>query len=186
MRRPRLIFHPVNIADTVSDTSGLIQALKNIGFIDQSLDTPNAYLPGNDFLSLITFLGCSPHINLHPDDGDNFCAISISTICTQATNLGYTSTAKAKCPHCGAAIKNWKNIENWQLADTLFECEKCGKEARMHELKWREKSGYGHSSIAVMNIHPHEAVPADKLLNTLADATGFKWIYCYADNEETI
>ena len=51
------------------------------------------------------------------------------------------------------------------------------------DLKWRQQGGYGRFSISIANIHPHEAVPAEKIFQTLKNITGFEWTYFYANNE---
>ena len=88
-----------------------------------------------------------------------------------------------KCPHCKNKIKNWKNTDNWQAANSEITCNKCNTRSTLTDLKWRQQGGYGRFNISIANIHPHEAVPAEKIFQTLKNITGFEWTYFYANNE---
>ncbi|MCW9014250.1 MAG: hypothetical protein OQL06_10735 [Gammaproteobacteria bacterium] len=184
MSNPRLVLLPKDPSRIPDDIPELQQALTNAGLIDQSLDNADTCLPGDNFLSLLTFLGCSPNINLRPADGKNFCFVAFRPVTQHAVCQGYTSSIFPRCPQCKANIKNWMQINNWQFADTKYHCKECATETTMLQLKWRQKSIYGRFSIIIANIHPHEAVPSEKLLTTLATATGFSWTYFYANNED--
>ena len=179
---PRLILHPKYINDAPEDISILISLLTDINLISGAQDNSQHYLPGNEFIQLITFLGCSPEINLSPEDGDKYCYITISDIASDAQCLGHTATVKPKCPKCRAKLDNWQQVENWQSAKTHINCNKCGETFPMHKLKWRQEAGYARFIISVANIHPHEAVPSENLLIALERLTGFEWNYCYVTN----
>lgn len=182
MNSARIIFCPKNLQDSPKDISAIVDALQQINLIDNAFEN-NKYYTGKDFLSLLTFLGCSPNINLSPDDGDHYCYIEFSQIKHHPEILGYTTSVSPRCPNCKHKIKTWQNINNWQLANTKLVCEACDHSYAISDLKWRQEGGYGLFSISIMNIHPHEAVPSDKLLQTLQNATNFEWNYFYANNE---
>ncbi len=158
----------------------MTQCLQSSGFISQLEIENNTYLPGKDFLNLLTFLGCSPNINLAPEDGDKFCTIRLSEVEDNARCLGYTNTIQPKCPHCKKKIKNWQDNSDWQNASSLLNCDSCGKQSNMYSLKWRQEAGYGRYAIAINHIYPHEAVPSESLLSRLRDTTGFDWQYFYS------
>ena len=68
MNTSKLIFFPDSIDKTINNQA-LLQILINSQFITENKQNNNQYLPGDNFLSLITFLGCSPNINLIPVEG---------------------------------------------------------------------------------------------------------------------
>ena len=75
----QLILCPERPELVPSDTAALLQRLHAIGFIADTLtfEGREHYRPGEDFLQLITFLGCSPVVALGEPGatGDEFCHI---------------------------------------------------------------------------------------------------------------
>lgn len=158
-----------------------IHTLRELGLIASEWQT-NSFLPGDEFIHLLSFLGCAPTIHLHPDDGDQFCHIRIGPITASAKNLGHTATVIPRCPACKHKIREWKNIDDWRQGDTVYTCHECASKQTMGGLRWRQEGGYGRFSLDIAHVHPHEAVPSEKLLSALEQATGFEWIYFYATN----
>ncbi|TNF34946.1 MAG: hypothetical protein EP315_06595 [Gammaproteobacteria bacterium] len=175
---PQLVLYPKSVARAPDDLQHLLAMLKQTGLIADS-DDQACQLPGKDFLNQLTFLGCSPEIQLSPEDGEKFCRISFSNIETKAVCLGHTSSIKPKCPACKKTISNWQQTEDWQQADSLLHCVHCNTDSAMHELKWRHECAYGRFALCIHYIHPHEAVPSETLLEALHRITGFDWDYCY-------
>ncbi|MDH5485437.1 MAG: hypothetical protein OEY43_09415 [Gammaproteobacteria bacterium] len=184
MPLPRLVLYPGCNSDTKIDVERIKKSLLDIGLIESHINEGMAYLPGKNFLQLLTFLGCSPNINLHPDEGENYCHIYFGELSKDPLCLGHTSSAKPKCPQCKTVIQDWKKNSLWQDGTSLIQCEKCGAENTLNKLKWRREAGYGIFSIMIYNIHPHEAVPAEQLLLQLEKVTAASWDYCYANNSE--
>ncbi len=181
MPHSRLIFYPENLQQAVNRAS-VINALTECEFIQATPCRENHYLPGDQFLSLITFLGCSPNINLSPDMGDNHCYISLLEDSDSAYCLGHTRTAKPKCPDCTRRISSWESVD-W-MENTLCTCDKCNSQHHYAELNWKQECGFARGGFSVAHIYPHEAVPGDTLLKILHQHTGFTWQYCYANNPE--
>jgi hypothetical protein len=182
MTQARLIICPKSPLDSPTKTTDIKQTLTDIGLITDEFK-PGTYYAGDNFISLITFLGCSPNIQLTPEDGDHFCSVNISEVTSLSQLLGYCKSISPKCPHCKANIKNWKDTALYQLASNLCQCEQCGISSPLSDLKWRQEGGYGRVAISIANIHSHEAVPAEKIFQNLKDTTGFEWTYFYANNE---
>lgn len=180
MSASRLIFFPAN-SHQITDKSTLISALINAQFIDDANHAENHYLPGERFLNLLTFLGCSPNINLQPTQGEQHCFISVIDTSSEVRYLGSTQTSKPKCPHCKKRIADWK-VDNWQQADRICRCDKCQIETPYKDLNWKQECGFARCGFEVASIYPHEALPSDQLLDSLNKATGFNWDYCYANN----
>ncbi len=180
MNISKLIFFPAAINSTVS-IKELLHSLIDSDFINSDTDKENHYLPGERFLNLITFLGCSPNINLCPTEGESHCFISIIDTSEQATCVGYTDTVNPKCPYCTKRIANWK-IANWQMPGEICTCDKCQQQTPYAELSWKHECGFARCGFTVNHIYPHEAVPTDQLLDLLKDSSGFEWDYCYVNN----
>jgi len=178
MNISKLIFFPRSTSNTINNTK-LLQTLVDLQFISEENTNNNQYLPGDNFLSLITFLGCSPNINLTPVEDESHCFISIIEQRQETVCLGYTQTVKPKCPACKKRINDW-NIAGWQSAGKLCHCDKCHKQTLYSELNWKHECGFARCGFEINHIYPHEAVPTDQLLEKLKQFSGFEWDYCYA------
>ncbi len=179
MPHSRLIFYPASTEQAVDDLI-VLKALQHCGFILPTPHSENHHLPGDEFLSLITFLGCSPNINLTPIEGEKHCYISLLDNRQPAVCLGYTRTARPKCPSCTKRIDNWERLD-WHN-NSLCTCDKCQAQHRYSELNWKQECGFARGGFYIAHIFPHEAVPGDALLKLLEQQTGFSWQYCYANN----
>ena len=180
MTIPKLYFLPSNPVQ-ITDNQQLLETLVSLQLINKEAHSENHYLPGENFLSQITFLGCSPNINLAPVENENHCFISILEHSSKTRCLGHTNTVNPKCPGCKKRIANWKT-ENWKNPGQLCLCDKCSTKHLYAELNWKQECGFARCGFEISHIYPHEAVPTDQLLNALEQASGFKWDYCYANN----
>lgn len=180
MNTSKLIFFPDSIDKTINNQA-LLQILINSQFITENKQNTNQYLPGDNFLSLITFLGCSPNINLIPVEGESHCFISFIEHSQEPLCLGYTQTVNPKCPACKKRIGEWKTT-NWQTAGQLCSCDKCQKQTLYAELNWKHECGFARCGFEIHHIYPHEAVPTDQLLDKLKQFSSFEWTYCYTSN----
>lgn len=180
MSLSKLIFFPADY-NHLTDTQVLLNALLDCDFIGTKPHANNHYLPGENFLSLITFLGCSPNINLQPVEGESHCYISLIKATAKANVLGYTNSLNPKCPACKKRIANWKT-EGWQQAQNMCSCDKCQSTTEYAKLNWKQECGYARCGFEVAHIYPHEAVPTDQLLAVLKSFSGIEWDYCYSNN----
>lgn len=131
--------------------------------------TDNRYATGDRFLSLLTFMGCSPTIELEPQDDKPHCYIEIE----QRDSPCFISGANikpAKCPHCKANITTLKNALN---------CPHCHKKIAPETLNWRKTAFYAANWITIGNIYELEAIPNDHLFTALEEKTGAKWKAAY-------
>ncbi len=176
----KIIFFPASADQSIENN--LIRAtLTEIAFVQPVIGVTFQYLAGERFLSLLTFLGCSPNINLSPSDGENHCSISLLEPSRITKCLGFTQNSQPKCPHCKKRIADWK-VPGWQLQKQLCSCDKCLTDTAYAELNWKHECGFGRCGFEVTHIYPHEAVPTEQLLNALYRASGVQWQYCYANN----
>jgi len=182
MTQARLIICPQSSSDAPVQVSVIKQLLTDMGLLANEFEH-NSYYAGEHFISLVIFLGCSPNIQLSPEDGDAFCYIKMSDVSSHGQHLGHCQSVIPKCPNCKSKITDWKNTDNWQAASSEITCNDCNTRSDLADLKWRQQGGYGRFSISIANIHPHEAVPAEKIFQNLKNMTGFEWTYFYANNE---
>lgn len=176
----KLIFFPDN-PDHLVGNKLIIDTLISTQFINAEIYNDNHYLAGEKFLRLITFLGCSPNINLFPVENDTHCFISLIEQTSQAQYLGYISSVNPKCPNCKKRIANWKT-DSWNKTGEICCCDKCNTQTPYAKLNWKHECGFSRCGFEIAQIYPHEAVPTEQLLNRLEKETGVKWNYCYANN----
>jgi hypothetical protein len=159
----------------------LAAALTRLGFIGAPLEPPARYLIGGHFLSQISFLGCSPAIELSPQEGTQapepggFTHVYLSPTFAEPRFVHDPQTARPICPRCGA------RIEQWQLqrhGDELL-CPQCGNQASLEDYRWRRTAARARLFVSVLNVYPREAIPGDGFLTRLGELTGATWDYAY-------
>ncbi|MFW2372455.1 MAG: hypothetical protein ACN4GM_04985 [Gammaproteobacteria bacterium] len=182
---PRLVIHPKLPTDRPDPVQDVIDALENIGLLGDPDQHNNTYLAGEEFLNLITFLGCSPSVKLSPAEGDHYCYLQINPVSDSVRCLGYTDLVKPQCPSCKQSISHWKQSANWFDGSATKTCELCGVEKPVQSFRWRKEAGFGQFSIHISYIHPHEVVPSDIIFQALQQASGFSWAYFYANNQDS-
>lgn len=153
------------------------------------------YCVGESFLSSITFMGCSPYIELEPPeqlkpcDVANFCFIRIST--TTQANVSYHEEqfeilkTVPRCVHCRKIIPDWpvtaSNLNEVPNNEPLT-CSNCDAVLTRDDLDWRKASGVGNVFIEILNVYLQEAVPTDSFLQQLESISSSKWQYFYTDS----
>lgn len=181
MNDHRLVLYPGNI-DVTLNRQSLIQALRGIGLAgeEHAWQGELHYLPGERFLEMITFLGCSPHIHLAPPEDDSlgseYCHIGLSGFGDQPRFFGGDNVRTPPCPYCKQPLQDWREA----LADTdNFHCGQCGEKLSLAELNWRRSAAYASCALQIWGVHDGEAVPAEALLTMLQQLSGSKWGYFY-------
>lgn len=182
---PRLVFHPKQPMDCPHDLQTVIDALSHIGLLGEAEQQNGTYLLGDEFLRLITFMGCSPSIKLSPAEGEQYCALHINPASDSVRCLGYTDFIKPQCPACKQTITQWKNDPIWFDGSATKTCELCGVKKPVQAFRWRKEAGFGRFSFHIRFIHPHEVVPSDIIFQALQQATDFSWTYFYANNQDS-
>lgn len=146
------------------DLDVLISLLKKLRLVGNFLSR-NHYATGGNFLSLLTFMGCSPNIELEPQDDKPYCTIEIDSS-KHAQFISGKNTKFPPCPHCRSKLDNPT-------------CSNCNKPINPAKLNWRKSAFIASSWIIIGNIYELEAIPNDQLLNVLESETGVKWKYAY-------
>ena len=160
----KLYLYP-NKADFIFDIKELSADLKEIAFIDKPLSI-SRYSVGDKFVSLLTFMGCSPDIELEPQDSSPYCYVELDTRATPRFIAG-SNLKKARCPYCKRAVSS------------PLSCNHCDQALDPSSLNWRKTAFYASSWICIGNIYELEAIPSDYLLNHLHSNTGTVWRGAY-------
>lgn len=173
-----LILHPAD-PHSVPAVEPLIAALERIGFLGDPFDFNGRKhrRPGPEFLQRLTFLGCSPVVSLGEPGatGDEFCHVRLD-IHREPVFVSGANLKPARCPACRARIPGWRELAD--APDTEVVCPECGRRSTATELDWRQSAAYARMLLFVWGIFEGEAVPADRLMATLAEQGG-KWCYGY-------
>ena len=140
----------------------------------------DAFLVGDRFLQLITFMGCSPHIELEPPakGSNDFCHVLIHA-CDAPRLWTGTNTRPPRCPACRKVIDIQVTALLRHRAALPVVCNHCGANHPVDALRWRRDAGFGRVFVEVRSVFPAEAVPVESLLRALAATTGCRWDYFY-------
>jgi Zn ribbon nucleic-acid-binding protein len=190
----KLVLYPAHVDCPAVETAALVTALQTIGLVAAPVchDHANGYRAGDQFLQLVTFLGCSPAIELEPPADPDECARACASgsLChirfwPAQDRIRFRADSRLpapRCPQCRKVENRWPElIERWR-ADaraTQWECRECGYHGRLFDLNFRQRGAFGHSFIDIRGIHPAEAVPGETLLTTLGELSGCDWRYMY-------
>ena len=159
---------PEHVARVLEDT-GLIGAAKNSGEL--------LYRAGEQFLSLITFLGCSPQVSVTEDeatDGQPVCRVRLHDF-ENVQLLESCPPPALRCARCRVPQQRPSSLDY----DQQLSCAKCGESAPLYQFDWRRGAGFGRFFVEIENVFPHEALPADRLISALEALSGSRWNYCY-------
>jgi hypothetical protein len=178
MTNGSLILHPKNPAGNPAPATGLICHLGAVGLLGDPLEPENrVFRVGSRFLQLISFLGCSPYLQLDPpkDGSDNFCHIVVHGPFETPRLLYGEGVHPPRCPGCGAALKGWKE----GVDSDLIRCGACGTNHSPGQIAWGKHAGYGCLFVEIRNIFPGEAIPVAELMSALQDLGLGEWGHFY-------
>ena len=182
MNTPSLMICPDDPFWTPPDDKRLDEFLQLVQLIGPTLDQPMHFLVGERFLDHIAFMGCSPNINLIPDqDNGSFCFVHLQPATDQVEFHHGERTCAPRCPKCRSPINDWQErIVNWQNARlSEWTCARCQFRAAPWQFNWRRSAAFSRCSIIIRNIFPKEAIPQTQLLDALAAHFGIRWHYFY-------
>jgi hypothetical protein len=183
MTNGSLILHPKNPAENPVPTAGLMRHLGAIGLLGAPLDKENSvFRVGSRFLQLISFLGCSPYLQLDPpgDGSDNFCHIIVRGPFESPKLLYGEGAHPPRCPSCGALMKQWKE----GVDSGLIGCGECGSKHPPGSIAWGKQAGYGRLFVEIRNIFPGEAIPVAELMSALQDLGIGEWGYFFLQGRQ--
>lgn len=183
----RLVIYPDNPEFIPSNRNDIQQALAAMAFIGDALPSTDErlrFLIGEQFLNYVTFLGCSPAIEIEPpaDGSEDFCHIHISPVYQQLKFMADAAGKGPRCPHCRHEETQWPElVEQWHLNPAMkYQCPACQQQTDILKLNWRKSAEAAHIFVEVYSVFPNEAVLADKVLTVLSQVTGTGWKYFYS------
>ena len=157
----------------VCNSHQLTSLLEKLEFIDYEI-SDKRYAIGENFLSLLTFMGCSPNIELEPQNDKPYCYIEISTA-KEASFIAGKNTKNALCENCKEPLSD--------PVKSKMICPNCNQSIDTTKLNWRKSAFIASCWICVGNIYELEAIPNDQLLLALENETGVKWKPAYIRQE---
>ncbi len=178
----RLYLYPTDANKQIPE-SALTTALQNIEFISHRLESNSAdrYKVGEEFLSLICFMGCSPNIEIEAQENSPFCYVEIAKESEKTYFIAGHNVIKANCHHCKKSQP--KLAQNLLEADPQAllsqQCSVCGERIDPSKINWRKSAFIAKSWVLIGNIYESEAVPDEKLLSALKQSSGCEWRYAY-------
>lgn len=180
----RLVLTPENPYHQPGDPAPILSLLQKIGFIGEPLvEEEYRYLLGENFMRLVSFVGCSPSILLQPGEpGQPFCHLVVDGPSAHPRLLYGKNTVPPRCAGCRKRLRNWQaSFENWRLEGPGYQapCPHCGRLQDPATYDFRQSAGCGCLFLRVENIFPQEAIPAPALLTHLRQTTSQAWIYFY-------
>ena len=194
----KLVLHPRHANFALTSWDGLVARLREVAFLgeqlgekldkplNKSLNKQNRFLVGERFLHYITFMGCSPSVELTPptDGSLDFCHIHFSEIYPEPQFRSASQNVFARCPHCRKRIGNWEQaVSSWAKDSSAdnFICDKCAEQVSLYQLGWRHTAGFARLFIDIYSIYPQEGIPTDSFLSLLETQTGAQWDYFFTD-----
>lgn len=173
----RLVLHPAN-PDTSCTQDALIHLLKEIQFIDVQ-ETPTRFQIGHKFLQQMTFLGCSPTIDIAPNGDQAYVYIEVPETRSNKQFHSGKNLKYPRCPHCKETLKNIAEVIQQAEDPNPISCPSCHALINPINFNWRKSAFFGKSHIVIANIYEAEAVPNENLLSYLSTLTNDAWKYSY-------
>ena len=173
MHTGRLILTPRDPFHAPPEVQTLLKRLRDLEFCAEPLTGLEGqhYRLGDRFMQLVTFMGCSPHIELEPtSDGKPFCHMILEGPHPSPRFLQGRNTGSPRCGNCRRPIPQWRDeMEAWgkDPKNHLASCPHCGHRENPASYNWRQSAGSGRLFVMVENIFPSEAIPSEELLRAL-------------------
>jgi hypothetical protein len=169
---------PLLLPDPTRVITGLIEA----GFLGGRLaPDDHVFAVGERFLQLVTFAGCSVHIELSPTVDAPFCHIRIVGPFAWPVYLSGRNTRPPRCRNCRSPLKDWKRrLLGWcDAGQGEIGCPVCGASSPPWDYDWKENAGFGRLFLQIEEAFPGEAVPTAGLVDLLERLGRCKWRYFY-------
>lgn len=176
---PRLVLFPQDAENPPVAKSAMRHHLLELKLMSaMSRRHPHLHLPGSEFMSLVTFLGCSPAVSMTADEDQapNPYFIEAVDIHKSVVSICGASHRAPRCPQCRREVSDWSDVS--AVGGELV-CSQCGFNSPLSGWDWRHRAGYGRQWINVWGVYEGEAVPGDKLLESLHTLSGVAWNYAW-------
>ncbi len=190
----KMVLFPARPEALPDRPAALPEQLVALGLLGEQFSWQGAlhYCAGEDFLALITFLGCAPSVCLTPPQhgdvaGDAFCHVRLTGPLPDMQYRVNAAGLQVRC-RCGHREADWQvMLTAWENAPQTYRwtCPKCAQASAPPDLKWRHAAAFGRFFIEIWGIYPHEALPSEKLLESLRKASGVAWRFAYVSEQES-
>jgi len=176
-----LVLYPTRADAAPADRETLARTLADAGLTgSEDAGHPGEFVAGAGFFQAIAFLGCSPRVALGADEDPGARVRIRIRIPDRPRYLPGTPRPRPRCPACRRAAPAEEALAAWQAdPGATWPCPGCGARTPVPGLDWRREAAFGGAFVEILNVHPHEAVPADALLGALEQATGTPWDFAY-------
>lgn len=173
-----LVLFPKNPDWAPADFASLADMLRDIGLTGAEREA-NFFSSGPQYLGLVTYLGCSPQIELGEDA--NATTIRLRGIFSAPQFLHGGNLKPPRCRQCRKALEKTGCL---LVAGEKLCCDYCGHCGQPHEFDWRRSAAFARVFVEISNVFESEAVPAEKLTACLEQASGETWDYSYVSRTE--
>jgi hypothetical protein len=180
----RLILTPEDPYFVPPQPDAILSSLREIDLIGSPLENGQGNLLGEAFMQLVTFMGCSPAIQLEPGKaGEAFCHLLSQGPYPKPRLIEGKNTQPPRCSACRKRINDWRTLfQDWseKEAGWTFSCPHCHQHQDPAKLDFRQSAGCGRFFLSIENIFPQEAIPSPSLLKTLQQESEMQpWCYFY-------
>lgn len=182
----QLVLTPQDPVWQTTNAKQVSQALLDAGFIvgeTFSHEGRTHYHAGERFLELMTFVGCAPVVMTGQESMENlnFYHVYIAEA-PMTPRLLLSRDARPRCRKCKTAVDEWqlllREYEQSRIPKSVS-CTGCGSQNTILSFDWKRAGGAVGVYVAVHGVFPHEAIPADELMNQLQKISGIGWNYFY-------
>ncbi|MGV6809033.1 MAG: hypothetical protein ACWA5U_04080 [bacterium] len=171
-----LVLYPTAYESPI-DHRELIAWARQEGLVGQQ-EIEHRFQVGEQFLSLLCFMGCSPNIALYPQANSQqpYCYIEIP----QPTKTVLMSD-KVKIPHCPhCKMKQDQLVKQLRQSQIkTYACPHCHSALIPEQLNWRKTAIFSPYRIMIQNIYEAEAIPDGNFLAQLEKVFPATWRYAY-------
>lgn len=180
MPAPKLVLYP-DVSLPPPAPAAIFAVLRDFGVIGGpfELDGRTHYRTGPGFLDHLSFLGCSPAIELDPPAtglieaarSGRFCHVQLHPP-THAPRVRHRAGQGPRCRACRSDLM----LDALTSAEDHFACPGCGRIAAAAGVNWRQAGGCARLFLDIWGIHTGEAVPGEQLLAGLGEAWRFFYL----------
>lgn len=176
-----LLLHPIAADWTGVAADVVVGRLARAGLLDPTRRAADGwYAVGDNFLSLVTFMGCAPAIRFEADPEApqaEYCRVRVRRCPEAPCFVAAQHLPVPRCPACRAPV----GVDAAALAaGAAARCPRCGVVTPIPLLNWKRAAGYARVFVEIGGVYPGEALPTDQLMSELGDLSGCAWRHFYA------
>jgi len=136
-------------------------------------------------MQLVSFMGCSPFIQLDPpeDGSSRFCQVHFNGPFDQPRIIQGGNRRPPRCPRCRRPLPDWQ-AQITSGSGPAHPCPYCNTPLTLADLSWGTRAGIGRFFIEVWEIYQGDAVPVEALMAGLR-GDGAAWHYFWQGREGT-